>query len=409
MSKSGEVWAVILAAGSGTRLAASVGGVKKQFLLWKGFPLFWHSAITFSNTPRISGLVFVFPPDQVEEMKTVVSALDGSDSLGLPFKVVAGGVRRQDSVFNGLSALSPKCEYVLVHDSARPFASGSLSSNIIDMLKGGIPAVIPAVEVTDTIKEVDGDTVKQTLVRSNLRAVQTPQGFSLPVLIAAHKMADDKKWDVTDDASMVEMMGNGAAEEEKSGIKVHICAGEELNVKITNPEDLKKLEEEKPPVPCVGWGYDVHRYGSGRPMVIGGVPIPGGPEVIAHSDGDVLLHALADAILGLFGGGDIGFHFPDTSEACENMSSGIIITEVLAKAEEAGVEIVHVDLTVIAQIPKLSPHRNLIQKNIASLMGLDKSQVNVKATTEEKLGFTGEKKGIKAVAAVTGLKRVIKG
>ncbi len=409
MSKSGEVWAVILAAGSGTRLAASVGGVKKQFLLWKGFPLFWHSAITFSNTPRISGLVFVFPPDQVEEMKTVVSGFDGSDSLGLPFKVVAGGVRRQDSVFNGLSALPSKCEYVLVHDSARPFASGPLTSNIIDMLKSGVQAVVPAVEVTDTIKEIDGDAVKQTLVRSNLRAVQTPQGFSLPVLIAAHKMADEKEWDVTDDASMVEMLGNQSEESETAGVKVHICEGEESNVKITNPEDLKRLEEKIPPVPCVGWGYDVHRYGPGRPMVLGGVPIPGGPEVVAHSDGDVLLHALADAILGLFGGGDIGFHFPDTSAACENMSSGIILTEVLAKADEAGVDIVHVDLTVIAQIPKLSPHRNLIQKNIASLMGLDKSQINVKATTEEKLGFTGEKKGIKAVAAVTGLKRIIKG
>ena len=153
----------------------------------------------------------------------------------------------------------------------------------------------------------------------------------------------------------------------------------------------------------------MHKYGQGRPMVLGGIPIPGGPDVIAHSDGDVLLHALSDAILGLYGGGDIGFHFPDTSEACANMSSGVILSEVMAGAAEAGVEIVHVDLTVIAQVPKLSPHRNVIQKNIASVMGLDKSQVNVKATTEEKLGFTGEKKGIKAVAAVTGLKLIARG
>ncbi len=419
MSTSSEVWAVILAAGSGTRLAASVGGVKKQFLLWKGFPLFWHSAITFSHTPKISGIVFVFPPDQVEEMKTVVADLDGTDSLGLPFKVVAGGVRRQDSVFNGLSVLPTKCTHTLVHDSARPFASGPLVTNIIDTLDNGIPAVIPAIEVTDTIKEVDGDTVKQTLVRSNLRAVQTPQGFYLPILLAAHKMADEKGWDVTDDASMVEMLGSelrGAVEGannivgiDSSKVKVHICAGEETNVKITNPEDLKRIEEHVQPIPCVGWGYDVHKYGPGRPMILGGVPIAGAPQVIAHSDGDVLLHALADAILGLFGGGDIGFHFPDTSAACENMASGIIVTEVLSQAEEAGVEIVHVDLTVIAQVPKLSPHRNLIQKNIAAIMGLDKSQINVKATTEERLGFTGEKKGIKAVAAVTGLKRIKKG
>ncbi|WP_432734761.1 2-C-methyl-D-erythritol 4-phosphate cytidylyltransferase [Maridesulfovibrio sp. FT414] len=394
MSASGEVWAVLLAAGSGTRLAQAVGGVKKQFLEWKGFPLFWHSALTFSKTPAVKGIVFVFPPDQLEEMRSVVAGLDGADSLGMPFRVTAGGRRRQDSVFNGLNELPTGCTHVLVHDSARPFASAAMVTGIIDMLQSGMEAVIPAVEVTDTIKEVEGSVVSRTLVRSRLKAVQTPQGFSLPVLYAAHRQAEQEGWDVTDDASMVEMAGRD----------VHICAGEEGNVKITNPEDLKRIENTGRTIPCVGWGYDVHRYGEGRPMVLGGVPIPGGPQVIAHSDGDVLLHALSDAILGLFGGGDIGHHFPDTSAACENMSSGIILKEVMIKAEEAGVEIVHVDLTVIAQIPKLSPHRELIRKNIASVMGLEKEQVNVKATTEEKLGFTGEKKGIKAVAAVTGLK-----
>ncbi len=394
MSVSGEVWAVLLAAGSGTRLANAVGGVKKQFLSWKGHPLFWHSALTFSKTPAVSGVVFVFPPDQVEEMRDVVAKLDGSDSLGMPIKVTAGGKRRQDSVFNGLNELPTGCTHVLVHDSARPFASAAMMSSIVDMLQGGMDAVIPAVDVTDTIKEVEDRVVEKTLVRSRLKAVQTPQGFSLPVLYAAHKQADEDGWDVTDDASMVEMAGKD----------VYICDGEEGNVKITNPEDLKRIEEDSRVLPCVGWGYDVHKYGEGRPMVLGGVPIPGGPEVIAHSDGDVLLHALSDAILGLFGGGDIGHHFPDTSAACENMSSGIILKEVMIKAEEAGIEIVHVDMTIIAQIPKLSPHRELIRKNVASVMGLDKNQVNVKATTEEKLGFTGEKKGIKAVAAVTGMR-----
>lgn len=396
MSASGEVWAVLLAAGSGTRLAEAAGGVKKQFLEWKGFPLFWHSALTFSKTPAVKGVVFVFPPDQVEEMKSVVAELDGSDSLGMPYRITAGGLRRQDSVFNGLNELPSGCTHVLVHDSARPFASVSMVSNIIDMLHSGMDAVIPAVAVTDTIKEVKDGIVERTLVRSRLRAVQTPQGFSLPQLFAAHKQADVEGWDVTDDASMIEMAGKN----------VHICPGEEGNVKMTNPEDLKRIDEGKRSLPCVGWGYDVHKFGEGRPMILGGVPIPGGPEVIAHSDGDVLLHALSDAILGLFGGGDIGTHFPDTSDACENMSSGIILKEVMVKAEEAGVEIVHVDLTVIAQIPKLSPHRELIRKNVASVMGLDKAQVNVKATTEEKLGFTGEKKGIKAVAAVTGLRTI---
>lgn len=394
MSASGEFWAVILAAGSGSRLSASVGGVKKQFLNWKGLPLFWHSALTFSHLPQIKGLVFVFPPSEILEMTERVTALDEEASLGLDFKIVSGGTRRQDSVFNGLRGLPSSCSYVLVHDSARPFASASMISNLIEKLESGASGVVPAVEVTDTIKQVEGDVITGTPDRSTLRAVQTPQGFPLPLLYKAHEMADKEGWGVTDDASMLEMMGE----------KVVICPGEQSNIKITNPEDLKKLEEESMPVPCVGWGYDVHRYGSGRPMILGGIPIPGGPEVVAHSDGDVLYHALADALLGLFGGGDIGLHFPDTDASFANMSSGIIVTEALAKAESKGIKIVHVDLTVIAQIPKLAPYREQIRKNVASLLGQPLDHVNVKATTEEKLGFTGEKKGIKAVATVTGLR-----
>ncbi|WP_027177654.1 2-C-methyl-D-erythritol 4-phosphate cytidylyltransferase [Maridesulfovibrio bastinii] len=394
MSSSGDFWAVILAAGSGTRLAASVGGVKKQYLNWKGMPLFWHSATTFSRIPRIKGLVFVFPPSDIDKMKERVDELNSSCSLGLTYKVVSGGERRQDSVFNGLKDLPATCSHVLIHDSARPFASASMISSIIDELDKGASGVVPAVKVTDTIKTVNGNTITGTPDRSDLRAVQTPQGFPLHLIRKAHEISDGEGWNVTDDASMLEMMGES----------VVVCQGEESNIKITNPEDLAKLEETKMYVPCVGWGYDVHRYGSGRPMVLGGIPIPGGPEVVAHSDGDVLYHALADAILGLFGGGDIGLHFPDTDAALENMSSGIIVMEALSKAEAEGIKIVHADLTVIAQIPKLAPYREQIRKNVASVMGLPQSRVNVKATTEEKLGFTGEKKGIKAVATVTGVR-----
>ena len=210
------------------------------------------------------------------------AGLDGADSLGMPFRVVAGGKRRQDSVFNGLNELPSRCTHVLVHDSARPFASVRMVSGIIDRLQSGDEAVIPAIDVTDTIKQVEDGIVEKTLVRSRLKAVQTPQGFALPTLYAAHKQAEEEGWDVTDDASMVEMAGKD----------VHICEGEEGNIKMTNPEDLKKIEDDKRTIPCVGWGYDVHKFGEGRPMVLGGVPIPGGPEVIAHSDGDVLLHAI---------------------------------------------------------------------------------------------------------------------
>ena len=231
MGASGEVWAIVLAAGSGTRLARSVGGVKKQFLFWKGFPLFWHSALIFSKTPSISGIVFVFPPDEVDKMKVAVSELDKANSLGVPFKVTQGGERRQDSVFKGLDCLPARCSHILIHDSARPFASVPLVTRIIDTLKNGLCAVIPAVDVTDTIKEVDGNVVEKTLDRSRLKAVQTPQGFFLPILFDAHKRANEEGWDVTDDASLLEMCGEN----------VHICAGEERNMKITNPEDIKRI------------------------------------------------------------------------------------------------------------------------------------------------------------------------
>jgi 2-C-methyl-D-erythritol 4-phosphate cytidylyltransferase/2-C-methyl-D-erythritol 2,4-cyclodiphosphate synthase len=154
-----------------------------------------------------------------------------------------------------------------------------------------------------------------------------------------------------------------------------------------------------------GWGYDVHRYGGERPLVLGGVLIPGPITVAAHSDGDVLLHALVDAILGTFGGGDIGALFPDTNPAFAGMESGIFVQEALRQAGQAGVEVIHADLTIIAQVPKIGPHREAIARNVAALLSLPAARVNVKATTEEGLGFTGEKKGIKAVACVSALVR----
>jgi 2-C-methyl-D-erythritol 4-phosphate cytidylyltransferase/2-C-methyl-D-erythritol 2,4-cyclodiphosphate synthase len=275
--------------------------------------------------------------------------------------------------------------------------SARLVRELIDALASGARGVIPAVPVTDTVKRVAGNTVAETLNRAELAAVQTPQGFETALLREAHDRALAEGWEVTDDASMVERLA-----------EVAVIPGEAGNVKITVPEDLKRLEQARTTVPCTGWGYDVHRFGgeADRPLVLGGVPIPGGPAIVAHSDGDVLLHALADAILGTFGGGDIGTHFPDTDPNFDNADSGVLVREVLAMAERAQTRIVHADLTVIAQVPRLAPHAAQIARNAARLLGLEPHQVNFKATTEEKLGFTGEKKGIKAVACVTGLREM---
>lgn len=392
-----NIWGIILAAGSGTRLADAAGGVRKQYLEYKGAPLFWHSARTFSRVADMKGVVFVFPPDDAPAMEKQVRQFFKSEDLGVKWAVCAGGERRQDSVFNGLKELPKSCEGVLVHDSARPFVSARIVTGLISALNDGARGVIPAIEVADTIKRVDGGNVAETLTRSELRAVQTPQAFETPLLVEAHERAVAEGWEVTDDASMVERIEN-----------VAVIPGEQANVKITTADDLVRLEEVKTSVPCVGWGYDVHRFGgeSDRPLVLGGVPIPGKQTIVAHSDGDVLLHALTDAVLGTFGGGDIGLHFPDTDEQFSGADSSVLLKEVLAMAAEAGARIVHADLTVITQVPRLAPHAAQIAKNVCRVLGLEAHQVNFKATTEEKLGFTGQKKGIKAVATVTAIREL---
>jgi 2-C-methyl-D-erythritol 4-phosphate cytidylyltransferase/2-C-methyl-D-erythritol 2,4-cyclodiphosphate synthase len=392
-----DIWGIILAAGSGRRLAEASGGERKQYLEYRGAPLFWHSARTFSRNAGIKGLVFVFPPDDAAAMEKQVRQAFRTEDLGVKWVVTAGGERRQDSVRNGLAALPRDCASVLVHDSARPFFSPRILADLITALENGAQGVIPVIPVTDTVKRLDGGKVAETLNRAELAAVQTPQGFETAILKEAHERALAEGWEVTDDASMVERLA-----------EVVTVPGEAANVKITVPEDLNRLKDARTTVPCVGWGYDVHRFGgeNDRPMVLGGVNIPGGPTIVAHSDGDVLLHALADAILGTFGGGDIGTHFPDNDPNFDNANSGMLVREVLTMAERAGTRIVHADLTVITQVPRLAPHSALIARNAARLLGLEPHQVNFKATTEETLGFTGEKKGIKAVASVTGLKEL---
>jgi len=400
-----NIWGIILAAGSGTRLAGAAGGVAKQYIEHRGAPLFWLSARTFSRVAGVRGLVFVFPEADAAAMEKRVGQLLRSENLGLDWVVCAGGARRQDSVARGLSALPSGCDGVLVHDSARPFVPARTIALLIDALRRGERAVIPAIEVTDTVKSVvrdgpGGDRVAQTLDRAALRAVQTPQAFETALLREAHAQAEARGLEATDDAGMVERMD--------PPVPVAVIPGDPGNVKITTPEDLKRLGEARTTIPCVGWGYDVHRFGAegDRPLVLGGVPVPGGPTVVAHSDGDVLLHALADAVLGTCGGGDIGTHFPDTDARFAGADSGMLLRETLAMAEAAGVRVVQADLTVITQVPRIAPHAGAIAVNAARLLGLPTDRVNVKATTEEGLGFTGSKQGIKAVAVVTALREV---
>lgn len=395
-----EIWAIILAAGRGERLRRSAGGLSKQFLPYKGAPLFWNSAVNLSRVPRLDGLVFVFPPECLAESAGMVEELNARSPLGLPHVCAAGGEERQDSVKNALQALPPACARVLVHDSARPLASPDLSARLLDALEAGHKGVIPGLELSDTVKRVDERCmVEETPARKKLRLVQTPQAFEREALEQAYALGQKLGLRVTDDAALLEA----------ANIPVLLIPGEARNIKITGPEDLAMLQDcaqnKKSPLPCNGLGYDVHRYGGGRPLRLGGVLIENaGLTVTAHSDGDVLLHALMDALLGCASAGDIGEHFPDADPRFDGASSSVLLSEVLELVRSLGIVLTHVDLTVVAQVPKISPYRKEITKNIANLLHLSERQVNLKASTEEGLGFTGAREGIKAVALVTALR-----
>lgn len=385
-------WAILLAAGQGRRLAAATGGLAKQFLHWQGMPLYWHAARAMSRSAAVAGIVFVFPPADYTAHEENLRALYAAEDLGLPWLTAAGGELRQDSVRHGLAVLPANTRHVLIHDAARPFISPNLIRNICAALESGAPGVIPALTVTDTIKTVAHGLVTGTLPRHTLMAAQTPQGFCLDKLLQAHRHAETENLNVTDDASLLETLGH----------EVRVIEGEAANVKITKPEDLDLLRAPSAlPRPCTGMGYDVHRYAPGRPMRLGGVLIPGGPEVIAHSDGDVLLHALTDAVLGCAGLGDIGQHFSDKDPRFENISSALLLDEALDMVRQKGVQLCHADLTIVAQTPRLAPYREEIKKNIARLLALPADCINLKASTEEGLGFTGRAEGIKAYAVVS--------
>lgn len=397
-----RTWAIIAAGGSGSRLREAGVDRPKQFLELGGAPLYWHSARTFARVAGIHGIVFVFPPDMLEPASMETLRLAEEERFPLPCAFAPGGKERQDSVRNALAALPPECDSVLVHDAARPFMTARLAAGVLEALRQGHAGAIPGVPLVDTVKQVAASgLVRGTPDRASLRAVQTPQGFSRTALTEAHARARTENLAATDDAALLEACG----------VPVIITEGDAANRKITDPADLELLRNTAGeigmacPIPRTGFGYDVHAYGGNRPLVLGGVPVPAEYKVSAHSDGDVLLHALIDAILGCLGRGDIGTLFPDSDPGFSGIESGALLSEALRLAFRDGLKIVHADLTIVAQVPKIAPHRAQIAANVARLLALEPSSVNVKATTEEKLGFTGEKKGIKAYAVVTALMR----
>ncbi|WP_367946410.1 bifunctional 2-C-methyl-D-erythritol 4-phosphate cytidylyltransferase/2-C-methyl-D-erythritol 2,4-cyclodiphosphate synthase [Halobacillus salinus] len=383
--------AVILAAGQGKRMLA---GRNKQFLRIDQIPLIIHTLTVFQEDPWCAEIVLVTNSKERESMEELLLTHHVTEGV----RFVDGGAERQDSVLAGLNAIQNTQIPVFIHDGARPFVNRDSLHRLAETTaeKG---AALLAVKVTDTIKQKTGNQLS-TLDRNTLWAAQTPQAFDYDLIVKAHQQAVDSGYYGTDDASLVEKMN----------IEVEIVEGSYDNIKLTTPEDLHKAEsyvrnlrkgkEMSTPMFRIGQGFDVHQLTEGRPCIIGGVEIPHEKGLLGHSDADVLLHTIADACLGAIGEGDIGKHFPDTDPEFKDADSGKLLQHVWSIVTDRGYELGNIDCTVIAQAPKMAPYIEEIRLSIAHLLSTDISRINVKATTTEKLGFTGRKEGIAAQAVV---------
>ena len=379
---------IIAAAGSSSRMGT---GVDKQFVILAGKPVLWHTINVFKQLPQIHQILVTVSPGNAER----VAALLQQTLADIPWQIVPGGAERQDSVRNALQLLSPSVELVLVHDGARPFVEPECVLKSMQAAAETGAAVV-AVPVKDTIKLADAaGGVKQTLDRSSLWQVQTPQTFRRELLLKAHEQAAAAGVVATDDAALVEWAGGS----------VSLVRGSYFNFKVTTPEDLVlaeavAAERSGRQMQRVGFGYDVHQFVAGRPLMLGGVEVPHDRGLEGHSDADVLLHAISDALLGAAGLGDIGKHFPDTDPRYKGISSLLLLREVCRKLKEAGYTAQNLDAVIAAQEPKLAPYIARMNETIAAALDIPVTQVNVKATTTEHLGFVGRKEGIAAQAVV---------
>ena len=378
-------YAVVVAAGRGVRMGAAVN---KVLLPLCGEPVIRHAVRAFCEADEIDGVVVVASADETEQMRAALCGLEKVCAI------VPGGLTRQESVKNGLDALPKEARIALVHDGARPLISRELIARCIRQTEDCGSAVV-CTPVTDTVKVEKDGCVVRTLDRSQLRAVQTPQCFFAGELKAAYEAAARDGVSVTDDASVMEHAGHS----------VHLLESSEVNFKLTTPEDLRRAEdiigERKfmQRLPRTGFGYDVHKLVSGRRLILCGKEIPWEKGLDGHSDADVAVHALMDALLGAACLGDIGRLYPDNDPAFEGADSMKLLADVLRRVKDAGYAVVHADVTIVAQKPKLMPYMNEMRHNLENAMA--GAQVNVKATTTERLGFEGRGEGISAQAVAT--------
>ncbi|MBU0728334.1 MAG: 2-C-methyl-D-erythritol 4-phosphate cytidylyltransferase [Proteobacteria bacterium] len=383
--------AIIPAGGSGIRMGLDT---PKQFFALGGIPILIHTIRVFTQSPSIGQIIVAVPEQYLQ------STIDLLDKYALQDRctVVAGGTHRQDSVRAGLKVLENN-PLVAVHDAVRPLISPELIEQTIGKARVTGAAML-AIPVKDTLKKVNeqGGIIK-TIDRSTLWQAQTPQVVRADLLRKAFAAADNDGFVGTDEASLLEHIG----------LPVTVVEGSERNIKITRPEDLLVAEallhhEKSGNIDMhglrIGQGFDAHRLVGGRPLILGGVNIPHSKGLLGHSDADVLVHALCDAILGAMGQGDIGRHFPDSDPQYKGADSLVLLSKVMDLAQAGNFSMINADITVIAQEPKLVPYFEDMLDNLARTCGVSRNVINIKATTTEKMGFTGRGEGIAAQAVV---------
>jgi 2-C-methyl-D-erythritol 4-phosphate cytidylyltransferase/2-C-methyl-D-erythritol 2,4-cyclodiphosphate synthase len=378
--------AILVAAGRGLRAGA---GGPKQYREIGGQPVIFRAMQAFCRHPDVFAVQPVVNPDDTAIFDQAVARLRYQPPI-------SGGATRQASVHAGLEALAAqKPDIVLIHDAARPFVTPAVISRAIDAASR-TGAAVPAIPVTDTIKQI-GETgnVVATPERAWLRIAQTPQAFRFDVILDAHRRAArDGRSDFTDDAALAEW----------AGLTVATFEGDPANMKLTTPEDFIR-EEARLAAQLgdirTGTGYDVHAFGEGDHLMICGVRVPHTRGFLAHSDGDVGLHAVVDAILGALADGDIGSHFPPTDPQWKDAASDKFLKYAVDRVTARGGRIANLEVTMICERPKIGPLRDIMRARIAEITGLNVSRVAVKATTSERLGFTGREEGIAATASAT--------
>ncbi len=380
---------IVVAAGRGTRLG---GQIPKQYLTCAGRPLLSHTLEALTAAHGFCAATVVIHPDDRELYAAALARVD-PDAATIFGPPAFGGATRQHSVRNGLEAQADsRPDIVLIHDGARPFPSRELTARAIEAAaRHG--AAVPGTPLTDTVKHIDREgRVAGTPARERLRGVQTPQAFRFDLILAAHRAASAA--DLTDDAAVAEAAGHS----------VFVFDGDADNMKVTTMRDLREAEARLTPGANevrVGQGFDVHAFAPGDGVWLGGILIPHDKRLEGHSDADVALHAIADAIYGALAEGDIGAHFPPSEPRWRGAESSIFLAHAANRVRERGGALSHIDVTLICEEPKVGPHRDVMRARIAGIAGISIGRVGVKATTSERLGFTGRREGIACLATAT--------